>query len=84
MSNFEMSDLGDTTNLEKTSLEAHVDLCAMRYRQLDLRLSSLETKMDAIQADISEGQKSMKATLLGSAATIVGGLLSLALVIYMQ
>jgi hypothetical protein len=79
-----MSDLGETTNLEKTSLEAHVDLCAMRYRQLDLRLSSLETKMDVIQKDIIDGQRSMKTTLIGSAATILGGLLSLALVIYIN
>ena len=27
-----------TTSLEKTNLEAHVDLCAERYKQLDLRL----------------------------------------------
>jgi hypothetical protein len=79
-----MSDLAATTTLEKTSLEAHVDLCAMRYSQLDARLKSLETKMDAIQADILEGQRSMKTTLIGSAATILGGLLSLALVIYLN
>jgi len=74
-----MSDLGVTTDLEKTSLEAHVDLCAMRYRQLDLRLSSLENKMDAIQHDIIEGQKSMKTTIVGSAATMLGGLLTVVL-----
>lgn len=66
-----MSDLGETTTLEKTSLEAHVDLCAMRYRQLDLRLSSLETKMDAVQREIIEGQKSLKVTLIGAAGSIV-------------
>lgn len=76
-----MSDFGDTTSLEKTSLEAHVDLCAMRYAQLDGRLTNLEEKVDAIQKDILEGQKSMKSTIIGGAITILGGLLSLAVVI---
>lgn len=66
-----MSDFGYTTDLEKTSLEAHVDLCAMRYQQLDLRLTSLESKMDAVQQDILEGQKSLKTTLINSAGSIV-------------
>jgi len=66
-----MSDLGETTNLEKSSLEAHVDLCAMRYRHLDLRLSTLEAKMDAVQKDIIEGQKSLKTTIITTTATIV-------------
>lgn len=76
-----MSDFGDTTSLEKTSLEAHVDLCAMRYAQLDGRLTSLEEKMDQVQKDIQEGQKSLKSTIISGAITILGGLLSLALVI---
>jgi len=72
-----MSDLGETTTLEKSSLEAHVDLCAMRYRHLDLRLSSLEVKMDALQKDIIEGQKSLKNTIIGTAGTIVVALIGL-------
>ena len=79
-----MSDLSETTNLEKTSLEAHVDLCAMRYRQLDLRLNSLENKMDVIQADIVDNAKSMKNTLIGAAASILTGMLSLGLVLLLK
>lgn len=66
-----MNDLGAITNLEKTSLEAHVDLCAMRYRQLDTRLSVLELKMDAIQKDIIEGQKSLKSVIISSSGGII-------------
>jgi len=79
-----MTDLSETTKLEKTSLEAHVDLCAMRYRQLDLRLNSLETKMDVIQTDINDNAKSMKNTLIGAAVSILSGLLSLALVLFLN
>jgi predicted nuclease with TOPRIM domain len=46
-----------TTELEKSSLEAHVDLCAMRYAQLDDRLSNLETKVGSIHEDILEGKR---------------------------
>lgn len=73
-----MSDFGDTTALEKTSLEAHVDLCALRYGQLDARLTSLENKMSAIQKDILEGQKSLKSTIITGAVTISVALISLA------
>jgi hypothetical protein len=79
-----MADVSDTTSLERTSLEAHVDLCAMRYGQLDSRLISLESKMDSIQRDLAESHKSMKITLIGSAATIVSGLLALALTLYLN
>ena len=65
-----------TTSLEKQSLEAHVDLCALRYEQLDSRLTNLETKVDTIHKDITDGQKSMTKVLIGAAGTIVAGLLS--------
>jgi hypothetical protein len=72
-----MSELGATTDLEKTSLEAHVDLCAMRYKQLDTRLGILEHKMDAVQKEIIEGQKSLKVTLVTSAVTLLGGMMTI-------
>jgi hypothetical protein len=79
-----MADLSDTTSLEKTSLEAHVDLCAMRYGQLDARLTMLEVKMDAIQRDIQDGQKSLKTVLITSAGTIVASVLGLIVAILIK
>jgi hypothetical protein len=73
-----MSDFGETTSLEKQSLEAHVDLCAIRYGQLDIRLTGLEKKVDDIQKDILEGQKSLKTTIITGAVTISVALISLA------
>jgi hypothetical protein len=73
-----------TTDLERTSLEAHVDLCALRYEQLDGRLSTLEEKVDSIHKDITEGQKSMTKVLIGTAGTIIAGLLSTVIVILMN
>ena len=73
-----------TTDLEKTSLEAHVDLCALRYQQLDNRLNKLENKVEEIHEDITEGQKSMTKVLIGAAGTIVAGLLSTIVVLLMS
>lgn len=65
-----------TTNLEKESLEAHVDLCALRYQQLDSRLTKIEEKVENIHEDIMNGNKSMVKVLIGATGTIIAGLLS--------
>lgn len=76
--------MSETTNLEKNSLEAHVDLCAIRYQQLDDRLNKVETKVDAIHKEIQDGNKSMTKVLIGAAGTIVAGLLSTIVVLLMS
>lgn len=65
-----------TTTLEKQSLEAHVDLCALRYQQLDQRLTKIEEKVEDIHDDITSGNKSMVKVLIGATGTIIAGLLS--------
>ena len=75
---------GTTTELEKTSLEAHVDLCAIRYQQLDNRLTSVEKKMSDIHEDMREGQTSLIKVLIGATSTIIAGLISTVIVILMK
>ena len=79
-----MSSIATTTDLEKQSLEAHVDLCAIRYQNLDNRMDKIEKKVEAIHEDITEGQKSMTKVLIGSAGTIVAGLPSTIVVLLMS
>lgn len=66
-----MSDLAEISEIENENLEAHVAICAQRYKQLDLRLTTLEVKMDAINKDILQGQKSLKTTIINSAGGII-------------
>jgi tetrahydromethanopterin S-methyltransferase subunit G len=73
-----------TTSLEKTSLEAHVDLCALRYAQLDLRLNNLEEKVDSMHSEIVNGQKSLVKVIVGTAGTITAGILSVVIAILMR
>jgi tetrahydromethanopterin S-methyltransferase subunit G len=79
-----VSSIATTTDLEKQSLEAHVDLCAIRYQNLDNRMDKIEKKVEAIHEDITEGQKSMTKVIIGSAGTIVAGLLSTIVVLLMS
>lgn len=73
-----------TTELERNSLEAHVDLCAIRYDNLDKRLTNVETKLDGIAEDMKSGQHSLSKVIIGAAGTIVAGMLSIVVVILMQ
>lgn len=79
-----MSDSVPTTQLEKESLEAHVDLCAIRYQNLDKRLTNVEKKIDDIRDDIKEGNNSLIKVLIGTAGTIIAGLLSTIVVVLMN
>jgi tetrahydromethanopterin S-methyltransferase subunit G len=65
-----------TSALEKESLEAHVDLCALRYEQMDKRLTQVEEKIDNIHQDIKNGNQSLVKVLIGATGTIIAGLLS--------
>jgi len=76
--------MAQPTELEKENLEAHVDLCAQRYTVLESRLTNIESKVENIHQDMIEGQKSMTKVLIGTAGTIVAGLLSTIVVILLQ
>jgi hypothetical protein len=39
----------ETTDIEKKSLEAHVELCAERYRHLELKLENLDTDLRSVK-----------------------------------
>jgi prefoldin subunit 5 len=44
----------DTTDIEKKSLEAHVELCAERYRYLEDKLETVESKITSLNKTVSE------------------------------
>jgi L-rhamnose isomerase len=60
-----------TTDLERTSLEAHVDLCEMRYQALDQRLTKVETKLDEIKSDLTKFRLDFVKIMVGTAGTVV-------------
>ena len=76
--------LMSTTDLEKTNLEAHVDLCAERYKGLHDRLSAIELRLAKMNEDMSNSHKSTTKTIIATAGTVVAGLLSTVVVILMK
>jgi tetrahydromethanopterin S-methyltransferase subunit G len=73
-----------TTKLERENLEAHVDLCAERYKQLEMRLGSIETKVEILADKIQQSQTSITKVMIGTAGTIVAGVISTIVVILMN
>ena len=73
--------MSNTTDIEKESLEAHVELCAMRYGQLEARLGNIEDKVSKLATTIQESQHSMTKVMIGTAGTVVAGVLSTIVVI---
>ena len=79
--NYTVQALALIESIEKTNLEAHVDLCAQRYDSLDKRLVSIETEIGSLKKLIQDGQASMTKVMIGTAGTIVTGVLSLIVVV---
>ena len=72
------------TELEKTNLEEHVDLCTERYNRLHDRLSAIEVRLGKINDDMKTGHKSQSKTVIAAAGTVIAGLLSTMVVLLMK
>jgi hypothetical protein len=46
--------MSDTSDIEKKSLEAHVELCAQRYRFLESRLEDVDGKISDLDTLVRE------------------------------
>jgi hypothetical protein len=44
----------EATDIEKKSLEAHVELCAERYNALETKLSTLDSKINGVAIMVKE------------------------------
>ena len=75
-----------SSDIEKKSLEAHVELCAERYKNLDERLRSLDERMDNIEKLIvdlkgciatasASGSNESNKTIIAIGTTIFGALI---------
>jgi chromosome segregation ATPase len=65
-----------TIQAEKESLETHVDLCAQRYSELEERLTSVETKVDNLEAKIEAVKDDIKGTFLKAVGAILVALIT--------
>jgi archaellum component FlaC len=72
-------------DIEKENLEAHVELCAERYRRLEEKFENLEGKITEVSSDLATLKSSMSKdnkvvikTLIATAGTIIVALISTA------
>ena len=80
-----------TTTLERTNLEAHVDLCAERYKGLETRLDKVEKavldlhkEMRTMHEENVKNHTNTNKIMLGAAATVTAGILSTIIVLLMN
>ena len=80
-----------TTTLERTNLDAHVDLCAERYKGLETRLDKVEKavldlhkEMRTMHEENVKNHQSTNKIMLGAAATVTSGILSTIIVLLMN
>jgi prefoldin subunit 5 len=73
-----------SSDIEKKSLEAHVELCAERYKNLDERLCSLDDRMGKIETLITEVKTAIAAapnesskTFIAIGTTVLGALIGI-------
>jgi predicted nucleic acid-binding Zn-ribbon protein len=77
-----------STEIEKKSLEAHVELCAERYKNLDDKLQNLDNRMGKLEelildiknsVSLSPNESNKTLITIGTAvvAALIGGLITL-------
>jgi len=66
----------NATEIEKSNLESHVELCALRYRNLETRLGNIESKVEKLAVNIQSSQTSMNKVIIGATGTIIAALIS--------
>lgn len=71
-----------STEIEKENLEAHVELCAVRYYNLETKLDSLERRMDKVETCLIEIRDAISSvpnesnkTLITIGTTVFGALI---------
>lgn len=52
-----------TTDIEKKNLEAHVELCAERYKSLDGKLDSVERRVTQVEKKLDAKMNAVEAAL---------------------
>jgi hypothetical protein len=72
-----------TTDIEKENLEAHVELCAERYKQLETKLDGLEVRMDKLEEHVvfirqhlAESGNQQNKQLITIGTTVIGVLMT--------
>jgi tetrahydromethanopterin S-methyltransferase subunit G len=72
------------SDLEKTNLEVHVELCTSRFIRINERLDQIEKTLEKICDELLVNHKSQMKTVIMTAGTVIAGLLSTLVVLLMR
>lgn len=72
------------SDLEKTNLEVHVELCTSRFIRINERLDQIEKTLEKICEELLVNHKSQMKTVIMTAGTVIAGLLSTLVVMLMR
>lgn len=72
------------SDLEKTNLEVHVELCTSRFIRINERLDHIERTLEKICEELLVNHKSQMKTVIMTAGTVIAGLLSTLVVMLMR
>jgi hypothetical protein len=67
--------MSNTTEYEREHLEAHVDLCAIRYAHLNERLEKVEAAVTDLHTGVIKGNKGLVKAMIVAVSTIVVALI---------
>ena len=65
------------TDIEKKNLEAHVEICAVRYANLETKLSNLEQRMDKLEVYLVGIKDSLENRLEDRSKAVMGWTISI-------
>ena len=65
------------TEIEKQNLEAHVEICAVRYSNLETKIDNLEHRMDKLEGHLVDIKESLTAKVAGQDKQTVSALVSI-------
>jgi len=68
------------TDIERENLEAHVEICAIRYKEVEHRLAAIESKVESLSSTIKDSHLSTIKVLIGTAGTVLASVLGLVIV----
>ena len=72
------------SDLEKTNLEVHVELCTSRFVRINERLDNIERSLKHLCDEMLINHKSQMKTVIMTAGTVIAGLLSTLVVMLMR
>jgi predicted nucleic acid-binding Zn-ribbon protein len=65
------------TEIEKENLEAHVEICAVRYANLETKIDNLENRMDKLEGHLVEIKDALTNKLEGQNKQTLGFVVSI-------